>query len=177
MCLKFYVLQNLEELTMRFLAPFLGPICYALAVISLVLALLFRNNQIHVVGLLLVCAAICFFLGYTIHKQNKEETMYNFFPNRIQTEDTVYSMHLRLDNTAIIGYNGVPELKSATELNIRQEDNKYYVYKDNQKLGYIPEDCNAYYLTKNSINDPTCLLKAFVRKDGDKTFDIACYQE
>ena len=162
---------------MKFLAPYLGPICYALSLISFVLAFLFRNGDLPTLILLLACAFGCLWLGYIISKQAKEEKMYNFFPHNIQTEKSVYSMHLRLDNTAIIGYNGVPELKSATELDIRQENGKYYVYSNEQKLGYIPEDCNAYILTKNCINDPSCILKAIIRKDGDRTFDIACYQE
>ena len=162
---------------MRFLAPYLGPICYGISILCLALLFLFRNSETYIVVFLAICFVGTLILGYIVRKQAKEEAMYNFFPNRIHTEKAVYSMHLRLDNTEIIGYNGVPELKSASELDIRQEDNKFMLYFDNQKLGYIPENTNAYRLTKNCINDPTCILKVIIRKDGDKTFDIACYSE
>ncbi|MGI5825088.1 MAG: hypothetical protein ACOX7J_05895 [Bacillota bacterium] len=162
---------------MKFLAPFLGPICYAISLISLVLLFLFRNSEPTTIIVLAFCCIGTFILGYITRKQAKEEALYNFFPNRIHTETTVYSLHLRLDNTEIIGYNGVPELKSASELDIREENNKYNLYFNNQKLGYIPENTNAYKLTRNCINDPSCILKAIIRKDGDKTFDIACYSE
>ncbi len=162
---------------MRYLAPYLGPIGYAIGLIALVLLFVFRDSDLPTLAFLAFCCVISFLLGFSARKQAKEERLYNFFPSRIETEKTVYSLNLRLDNTEIIGYTGTPELKGADELDIRAEDSKFAVYHQGQKLGYIPENTNAYIMTKNCINDPTCLLKAIVRKDGDKTFDIACYTE
>lgn len=162
---------------MRYLAPYFTPICYVLGILCLVLLFLFRNSDIPIVAALAICTLLLFYFGYTISKHNKEEAKYNFFPPRIHTEKAVYSMVLRFDGTNIIGYNGVPMLKSATELDIKKEGDKYMLYYDNQRLGYIPEDSNARKLADVHYDRAGSRLLAIIKKDGDSTFDIAAYSE
>ena len=162
---------------MRYLAPYFTPICYVLAALCLILLFLFRNGDPVIIAALALCTLMLLYFGYTIRKHNKEEAKYNFFPTRIHTEKTIYSLTLRFDGTAIAGYNGVSLLKSATELDIKQEDDKYMLYHGDQRLGYIPEDSNAYKLTQVHYGRPESRLMAIIKKDGDSTFDIAAYTE
>ena len=161
---------------MRFLAPFLVPICYVLSVICLILAFLNRANGPIVIGMMVVCAIICFVFGYSTDKNNKEEKKWNHFESRIETENEVYTMFLRFDNNKIIGYNGVPMLSAATELKIKKEDSQYALYFEDQKLGYLEEDTPTFRMLDNYSGRNDIMAKAIIKKDGDLTVDIACYQ-
>lgn len=161
---------------MKYLAPFLVPICYVLGIICLVLAFANRDAGTAIFVILIFCAVFCFIFGYSTDKNNKYEKKWNHFSNRIETESEIYSMVMRFDNNKIIGYQGVPMLNAATELDVIEENNRFALYHQGQSLGYLEEDTpthrmlNAYYPRKDFM------IKAIIKKDGDHTVDIAAYQ-
>lgn len=159
---------------MRYLAPFLEPICYVMAFLCFFLVILYRNSTTTAI-ILAVCVVALLFFGLTIRKNKREEALYNHFPDRIHTETDIYTQFIRFDKTKIIGYNGVPELKAKDELDIKKEDGKYMVYLKDKCLGYMEEGTTIYKMLEMHYGEAGKRFLAIVCKDGDQTFDIALY--